>query len=114
MEDSINQLRELHTERRKKDPELIFLLKDIEESSSYRKQTTVSLNLNKRISEREAREERKEVIDKIRIKENNNDEAQEENEDRDINLNETVTIATDFVKLNNSDSKSNQMAKRAE
>ena len=114
IEDSINQLRELHAERRKTDPELIFLLKDIEESSSYRKQTTVSLNLNKRISEREAREERKEVIDKIRIKENNNDEAQKENEDRDINLNETVTIATDFVKLNNSDSKSNQMAKRAE
>ena len=114
MKDSINQLRELHAERRKTDPELIFLLKDIEESSSYRKQTTVSLNLNKRISEREAREERKEAIDKIRIEANNNDETQEKNEDRDINLNETAAIATDLVKLYYSDNKSNQMAKRVE
>jgi carboxyl-terminal processing protease len=114
MKDSINQLRELHAERRKTDPELIFLLKDIEESSSYRKQTTVSLNLNKRISEREAREERKEAIDKIRIEANNNDETQEKNEDRDINLNETAAIATDLVKLHNSNSKPNQMAKRVE
>ena len=112
MEDLINQLRELHTERRKTDPELIFLQKDIEESSLYRKKTTVSLNLNKRISEREDREERKEEIDKIRIEANNNDEAQEENEDRDINLNETAAIATDLVKLYYSDNKSNQMAKR--
>ncbi len=114
MEDSINQLKELHTERRKTDPELIFLLRDIEESSRYRKQTTVSLNLNKRMSEREVREERKEAIDKIRIKADNNDVAEEENENRDINLNETAAIATDLVKLNNSDSKSNQMAKRVE
>ena len=112
MEEPINQLRELHTERRKTDPELIFLQKDIEESSLYRKKTTVSLNLNKRISEREDREERKEEIDKIRIEANNNDEAQEENEDRDINLNETAAIATDLVKLYYSDNKSNQMAKR--
>ena len=114
IEDSINQLRELHTERRKTDPELIFLQKDIEESLLYRKKTTVSLNLNKRISEREAREERKEAIDKIRVKANNNDESQEENEDRDINLNETAAIATDLVKLYYSDNKSNQMAKRVE
>ena len=114
MEDPINQLRELHTERRKTDPELIFLLKDIEESFLYRKQTTVSLNLNKRISEREEREERKEVIDNLRVKANNNDETQEESEDRDINLNETAAIATDLVKLYYSDNKSNQMAKRVE
>ena len=114
MEDPINQLRELHTERRKTDPELIFLLKDIEESFLYRKQTSVSLNLNKRISEREEREERKEVIDNLRVKANNNDESQEENEDRDINLNETAAIATDLVKLYYSDNKSNQMAKRVE
>tara|TARA_B100001113_G_scaffold53481_1_gene39439 strand:- start:1149 stop:3245 length:2097 start_codon:yes stop_codon:yes gene_type:complete len=114
MEDPINQLRELHTERRKTDPELIFLLKDIEESFLYRKQTTVSLNLNKRISEREEREERKEVIDNLRVKANNNDETQEESEDRDINLNETAAIASDLVKLYYSDNKSNQMAKRVE
>ncbi len=114
MEDPINQLRELHTERRKTDPELIFLLKDIEESFLYRKQTTVSLNLNKRISEREEREERKEVIDNLRVKANNNDETQEESEDRDINLNETAAIASDLVKLYYSDNKSNQMAKRIE
>ena len=114
MEDPINQLRELHTERRKTDPELIFLQKDIEESFLYRKQTTVSLNLNKRISEREEREERKEVIDNLRVKANNNDETQEESEDRDINLNETAAIATDLVKLYYSDNKSNQMAKRVE
>ena len=114
MEEPINQLRELHTERRKTDPELIFLLKDIEESFLYRKQTTVSLNLNKRISEREEREERKEVIDNLRVKANNNDETQEESEDRDINLNETAAIATDLVKLYYSDNKSNQMAKRVE
>ena len=114
MEDPINQLRELHTERRKTDPELIFLLKDIEESFLYRKQTTVSLNLNKRISEREEREERKEVIDNLRVKANNNDETQEESEERDINLNETAAIATDLVKLYYSDNKSNQMAKRVE
>ena len=114
MEDPINQLRELHTERRKTDPELIFLQKDIEESFLYRKQTTVSLNLNKRISEREEREERKEVIDNLRVKVNNNDETQEESEDRDINLNETAAIATDLVKLYYSDNKSNQMAKRVE
>jgi len=114
MEDPINQLRELHTERRKTDPELIFLLKDIEESFLYRKQTTVSLNLNKRISKREEREERKEVIDNLRVKANNNDETQEESEDRDINLNETAAIATDLVKLYYSDNKSNQMAKRVE
>ena len=114
IEDSINQLKELHSERRKTDSELIFLLKDIEESSLYRKQTTVSLNLNKRISEREAREERKEEIDKIRIKANNNDATQKESENRDINLNETAAIATDFVKLHNSNSKSNQMARRSE
>ena len=114
MEDPINQLRELHTERRKTDPELIFLQKDIEESFLYRKQTTVSLNLNKRISEREEREERKEVIDNLRVKANNNDETQEESEDRDINLNETAAIATDLVKLYYSDNKSNQMAKRFE
>jgi len=114
MEDSINQLKELHRERRKTDPELIFLLKDIQETTLYRKQTTVSLNLNKRINEREAREDRKEAIDKIRIKADNNDAAQEENENLDINLNETAAIATDFVKLNNSNSKSNQMASRSE
>ena len=114
MEEPINQLRELHTERRKTDPELIFLLKYIEESFLYRKQTTVSLNLNKRISEREEREERKEVIDNLRVKANNNDETQEESEDRDINLNETAAIATDLVKLYYSDNKSNQMAKRVE
>ena len=114
MEEPINQLRELHTERRKTDPELIFLLKDIEESFLYRKQTTVSLNLNKRISEREEREERKEVIDNLRVKANNNDETQEESEDRDINLNETAAIASDLVKLYYSDNKSNQMAKRVE
>lgn len=114
MEDPINQLRELHTERRKTDPELIFLLKDIEESFLYRKQTTVSLNLNKRISEREEREERKEVIDNLRVKANNNDETQEESEERDINLNETAAIATDLVKLYYSDNKSNQMAKMVE
>jgi len=114
MEEPINQLRELHTERRKTDPELIFLLKDIEESFLYRKQTTVSLNLNKRISEREEREERKEVIDNLRVKANNNDETHEKNEDRDINLNETAAIATDLVKLYYSDYKSNQMAKRVE
>ena len=114
MEEPINQLRELHTERRKTDPELIFLLKDIEESFLYRKQTTVSLNLNKRISEREEREERKEVIDNLRVKANNNDETQEESEDRDINLNETAAIASDLVKLYYSDYKSNQMAKRVE
>ena len=114
MEDPINQLRELHTERRKTDPELIFLLKDIEESFLYRKQTTVSLNLNKRISEREEREERKEVIDNLRVKANNNDETQDESEERDINLNETAAIATDLVKLYYSDNKSNQMAKMVE
>ena len=114
MEEPINQLRELHTERRKTDPELIFLLKDIEESFLYRKQTTVSLNLNKRISEREEREERKEVIDNLRVKANNNAETQEESEDRDINLNETAAIASDLVKLYYSDNKSNQMAKRVE
>ncbi len=114
MQDLINRLKELHAERRKTDPELIFLLKDIEESSLFRMQTTVSLNLNKRISEREERKERKEAIDKIRIKPEEKDLSQEENENRDINLNETAAIATDLVKLNSSGNKSNQMAKRVE
>ncbi|MEC8956299.1 MAG: carboxy terminal-processing peptidase [Pseudomonadota bacterium] len=81
LEDFIPILIDQHKERKDTDPDMIFLVEDIKESEKNRSRTILSLNLEKRIGEREAILERKKQREEIRDSSLPNDK----NEDRDIN-----------------------------
>ncbi len=108
LEDFIPILIDQHKERKDTDPDMIFLVEDIKESEKNRSRTILSLNLEKRIGEREAILERKKQREEIRDSSLSNDK----NEDRDINLNEAAAIATDLALLVNIGLTDKQVAKR--
>ena len=108
LEDFIPILIDQHKERKDTDPDMIFLVEDIKESEKNRSRTILSLNLEKRIGEREAILERKKQREEIRDSSLPNDK----NEDRDINLNEAAAIATDLALLVNIGLTDKQVAKR--
>ncbi|MEC7859798.1 MAG: carboxy terminal-processing peptidase [Pseudomonadota bacterium] len=108
LEDFIPILINQHKERKDTDPDMIFLVEDIKESEKNRSRTMLSLNLEKRIGEREAILERKKQREEIRDSSLSNDK----NEDRDINLNEAAAIATDLALLVNIGLTDKQVAKR--
>jgi len=108
MNELIPILIDQHEERKNTDPHLIFLVEDIKESEKNRSRTILSLNLEKRIAEREEVLKRKKQREEIR----DSSLSSEKNDDRDINLNEAAAIATDLSLLINIGLTEKQVAKR--
>ncbi len=108
LEDFIPILIDLHKERRNADPDMIFLVEDVKESEKNRSRTILSLNLEKRINEREEILKRKKQREEIR----DSSFPDDKNDDRDTNLNEAAAIATDLALLINIDFTDKHVAKR--
>ena len=108
LEDFIPILIDQHKERRNADPDMIFLVEDVKESEKNRSRTILSLNLEKRINEREEILKRKKQREEIR----DSSFPDDKNDDRDTNLNEAAAIATDLALLINIDFTDKHVAKR--
>ena len=101
-------LTDQHRERKNTDPNMIFLVEDIKESEKNRSRTILSLNLEKRVDEREKNQKRKEQREEIR----GSSVSKDKNDDRDVNLNEAAAIATDLALLMNIGFTDEQIANR--
>jgi carboxyl-terminal processing protease len=105
---SIAYLTQHETERMQADPDVHYLMSDIEAASEYRSQTAVSLNLETRLAEREA--QRQEQLDR----ENARRKAQglpvvesldkiKPEEQPDVLLKQATAVLSDYISLGRTD-----------